>query len=124
MWFGVEMLWQLRTAPPRSPRASRRPAVQGTLAEADLQRSMILPPTAFCVMPPTDGACLYPAGVPLVHFLTAPMYLFDSVDILDKVHQPSLLPLGQAVVQIIQIDGRDDRGPDARQDPIRMMPAA
>ena len=28
---------------------------------------MILPPTAFSAMPPTDGAYFYPAGVPLVH---------------------------------------------------------
>jgi hypothetical protein len=76
--------------------------VQAALVEADLRRSMILPPTAFSAMPPTDGAYFYPAGVPLVHFLTAPMYLFDSRDTIDKVHQPSLLPLGQAVVQIIQ----------------------
>lgn len=85
---------------------SRNPAletaVQSALADADLRRSMILPPTAFSAMPPTDGAYFYPAGVPLVHFLTAPMYLFDSRDTIDKVHQPSLLPLGQAVVQIIQ----------------------
>jgi hypothetical protein len=77
-------------------------AVQAALVEADLRRSMILPPMAFSAMPPTDGAYFYPAGVPLVHFLTAPMYLFDSKDTIDKVHQPSLEPLGQAVVQIVQ----------------------
>jgi hypothetical protein len=27
----------------------------------------------------------YP-GEPIVHFLTAPMYLFDSADTIDKVH--------------------------------------
>ena len=41
------------------------------------------------------------AGVPLVHFLTAPMYLFDSCDTLDKIDVASLEPVGRAVIDII-----------------------
>jgi len=36
-----------------------------------------------------------------VHFLTAPMYLFDSCDTLDKIHIASLEPVGRAVVDVI-----------------------
>ncbi|HMA46697.1 MAG TPA: hypothetical protein VKP11_05780, partial [Frankiaceae bacterium] len=55
----------------------------------------------FGPMPTTDGAYFHPAGVPLVHFLTAPMYLFDSCDTLHKIHVASLEPVGRAVTDII-----------------------
>ncbi|WP_394846513.1 M28 family peptidase [Pendulispora brunnea] len=78
-----------------------RATVREAIANHALGRSLIFPATAFSPMPPTDGAYFYPAGVPLVHFLTAPMYLFDSRDTIDKVHGPSLVPLSRAVVQIV-----------------------
>jgi len=85
---------------------SRIPALQRAVAAAlathDLRRSLVLPPDVFGPMPTTDGAYFHPAGVPLVHFLTAPMYLFDSCDTLDKIHQASLEPLTHAVADIIR----------------------
>ncbi len=76
-------------------------AVGAAIAAHDLRRSLVLRPDVFGPMPTTDGAYFHPAGVPLVHFLTAPMYLFDSCDTLDKIHVPSLEPLTAAVAQII-----------------------
>jgi hypothetical protein len=76
-------------------------AVSEAIATHDLRRSLILRPDVFGPMPTTDGAYFHPAGVPLVHFLTAPMYLFDSCDTLDKIHRPSLEPVTRAVAQII-----------------------
>ena len=84
-----------------SPNAALQATVHEAIAKNELPRSLILPPTAFSPMPPTDGAYFYPEGVPLVHLLSAPMYLFDSRDTIDKVHGPSLVPLSRAVVQII-----------------------
>lgn len=77
-------------------------AVLGALEAEDLGRSHVLPPDVFGDMPSTDGAFFHPAGVPLVHFLTAPMYLFDSCDTIDKVHEASLEPIGRAVASIIE----------------------
>ena len=62
----------------------------------------ILPPTALGPAPTTDGAAFYRAGVPLVNFLTAPFYLFDAQDTLDKIHRPSLVPVTRATVRIIE----------------------
>lgn len=76
-------------------------AVLDALRVEGLGRSHILPPDVFGPMPATDGAFFHPAGVPLVHFLTAPMYLFDSCDTVDKVHDGSLEPLSRAVVSIV-----------------------
>ncbi|MFI6818877.1 M28 family metallopeptidase [Nonomuraea sp. NPDC050328] len=76
--------------------------VARALVAEDLRRSFVLPPDVFSPMPPTDGAFFHPEGVPLVHFLSAPMYLFDSADTLDKVHEAGLEPLTRAAVRIVE----------------------
>ena len=77
-------------------------AVQAALEAEDLRRSLVLPPEVFGPHPTTDGGFFHLAGVPLVNFLTAPMYLFDSADTLDKVHVDSLEPVGRAAVRIVE----------------------
>jgi hypothetical protein len=37
-----------------------------------------------------------------VNFLTAPFYLFDAMDTMDKIHRPSLVPVTRAAVRIIE----------------------
>ena len=39
------------------------------------------------IRPPTVGSFTW-QGVPLVNYLTAPFYLFDAMDTLDKIHRP------------------------------------
>ncbi|MGH8985522.1 MAG: M28 family peptidase [Acidimicrobiia bacterium] len=85
---------------------SESPTLQATVQTAleteDLRRSLVLRPDVFFENPPTDGSAFHAAGVPLVHFLTAPMYLFDKRDTLDKIHEASLEPVARAVIQIIK----------------------
>jgi Peptidase family M28 len=85
-------------------------AVEQAIRNEDLRRSFIMPPDGFppgSVAPPTDGAFFHPAGVPIVNFLTAPMYLFDAQDTLDKIYEPSLVPITRAAIQIINaLQGR------------------
>jgi hypothetical protein len=76
-------------------------AVRSAIEAEDLRRSLILPPTAFGPRPPTDGGDFHLAGVPIVNFLTAPFYLFDSLDTMDKIHRPSLVPVTRAAVRIV-----------------------
>jgi hypothetical protein len=84
---------------------STEPGLEDAVADAlraeDLRRSLVLKPTVFGEAPTTDGSAFYLAGVPIVHFLTAPMYLFDSADTIDKIHVPSLEPVARAVIRII-----------------------
>ena len=77
-------------------------AVLAALAAEDLRRSLVLPPEVFGPFPTTDGGFFHLEGVPLVNFLTAPMYLFDSADTIDKVHVDSLEPVGRATVRIVE----------------------
>ena len=77
-------------------------AVRSAIEVEDLRRSMIVPPTMFGPKPTTDGADFYLAGVPLVNYLTAPFYLFDAMDTLDKIHRPSLVPVTRAAIRIIE----------------------
>jgi hypothetical protein len=85
---------------------TRAPVLEALVRDAivaeDLRRSLVLRPDLFSPMPPTDGAFFHPEGVPLVHFLSAPMYLFDSADTIDKVDTAALLPLARAAVRIIE----------------------
>jgi len=76
-------------------------AVFDALTTEDLRRSMILPPDAIGSQPPTDGAFYHNQGVPIVQFLTAPWYLFDKQDTLDKIEQDSLEPLTRAAIRIL-----------------------
>ncbi len=75
--------------------------VREAIVAEQLERSMILPPDIFGPMPTSDGGPFHLAGVPLVNFLTAPFYLFDAMDTLDKIHRPSLVPLTRAAIRII-----------------------
>lgn len=75
--------------------------VRAAIEAEDLRRSLILPPEAFGPRPTTDGSAFYVAGVPIVNYLTAPFYLFDAMDALDKIHRPSLVPVTRAAISII-----------------------
>ena len=85
-------------------------AVEAALIAEDLRRSFIMQPDNFppgSPAPPTDGAFFHTSGVPIVNFLTAPMYLFDAQDTIDKVHEPSLVPITRAAIRIINsLQGR------------------
>ncbi|QYG95726.1 M28 family peptidase [Iamia sp. SCSIO 61187] len=84
---------------------SRDPALEATVASAlgdeHVERAWILPPDVFGEFPPTDGGPLHTAGVPVVDVLSAPVYLFDEVDTVDKVHRPSLTRFGRAAARIV-----------------------
>ncbi|GAA2773150.1 hypothetical protein [Nonomuraea dietziae] len=91
-----EPRWWFTTQDPRLEKL-----VHDTLVAEDLRRSFVVRPDIFDPMPLTDGAFFFPEKVPLVHFLAAPMYLFDSADTLDKVDQAALEPLTRAAIRIV-----------------------
>jgi hypothetical protein len=76
--------------------------VEDALRSEDLRRSLILPPEIFGPQPTTDGGFYHLEKVPVVQYLTAPMYLFDSQDTLDKIHRPSLQAVTRAMVRIVE----------------------
>lgn len=88
---------------------SRIPPLEASVVDAltaeELNRSMILAPDAFGAQPPTDGAFYHSEGVPIVNFLAAPFYLFDSMDTLDKVDREALVPLTRATIRIVHATG-------------------
>ncbi|HET8943428.1 MAG TPA: M28 family peptidase, partial [Dehalococcoidia bacterium] len=77
-------------------------SVKAAIEAEGLGRSLLMPPTAFGPRPTTDGSEFYVAGVPIVNYLTAPFYLFDSCDTIDKIHRPSLVPVARAAIRIIE----------------------
>jgi hypothetical protein len=77
-------------------------AVYDAVVAENLKRSMVLIPDAFGAEPPTDGGFYHHEGVPIVNFLTAPYYLFDAIDTLDKIDKKNLVPLTRAAIRIIE----------------------
>lgn len=77
-------------------------AVESALRAEGLDRSLLLPPDALGPQPTTDGGPFHPRGVPLVNYLTAPFYLFDAADTLDKVHPESLVPVTRAAIRLVE----------------------
>jgi hypothetical protein len=82
--------------------AALEDSVRAAIEAENLSRSLIMPPTAFGDRPTTDGGDFHLAGVPIVNYLTAPFYLFDSIDTMDKIHRPSLVPVTRAAIRIIE----------------------
>ena len=84
---------------------SRIPSLEAAVSDAlhaeELWRSMVLAPDAIGPQPPTDGGFYHQAGVPIVDFLSAPSYLFDELDTLDKIDRDNLVPLTRATIRII-----------------------
>ncbi len=84
---------------------TRNPAlvtsVHDALRTEDLRRTFVVPPDLWAPFPTTDGGFFHMLNVPLVDFLAAPMYLFDSQDTPDKIHEASLVPVTRAAVRII-----------------------
>jgi peptidase M28-like protein len=77
-------------------------AVRQAIAAEGLDRALILPPDALGPHPTTDGGFFHLHGVPLVNYLTAPFYLFDAMDTLDKIHRPSLAAITRATIRLIE----------------------
>jgi len=77
-------------------------AVREAIEREALGRSMMLAPDALAPVPTTDGGMFHAAGVPLVNFITAPFYLFDEMDTLEKIHRPSLVPVTRAAARIVE----------------------
>ncbi len=91
--------------------------VEDAIQAEDLRRSLLLPPDALGERPPTDGGFFHPAGVPIVQYLTAPMYLFDPQATPDMIHRDSLLPVTRATIRII--NGMQNRSAGAMRAAVR-----
>jgi len=53
--------------------------------------------------PPTDGGDYYSAGVPIVNFISSPVYLLNSDDTPEKVARERLVPTARTVVHILPV---------------------
>ncbi|HOX28260.1 MAG TPA: M28 family peptidase [bacterium] len=82
-------------------------AVLNAVVSEGLDGTMLLPAHGpLGDFPPTDGGDFHIAGVPLVNFISPPVYLLNEEDTLDKVAKDRLVPTARTVVSVLrQIDG-------------------
>jgi hypothetical protein len=78
-------------------------AVLGNLRDNGVDRAFLLPPEGpLGSYPPTDGGDWYEAGVPLVNFISNPVYLLNAEDDLHWVMESRLPKVAGAVAGIIE----------------------
>jgi len=77
-------------------------AVWKAIEAEGLERSLVIPPDALGPRPTTDGGFFHDHGVPLVNYLTAPFYLFDAMDRMDKIDVDSLVPVTRATIWLVE----------------------
>jgi len=70
----------------------------------DLDRTMILPASNSLTGPvfPADGSPIYAVGVPTMNYISAPIYLLNAEDTLDKVDRQQLVPVASTFARVIQ----------------------
>ena len=65
-----------------------------------LGRSILLPATALGEDVPTDADMFYQTGCPIVSLVSAPIYLYDNIDTVDKVAKDELRPTAECFSDI------------------------
>ncbi len=78
-------------------------AVLLNLEDNGVDRAFLLPPEGpLGPYPPTDGGDWYLAGVPLVNFISNPVYLLNAEDDFHWVDQPRLAKVAGAIAGIVE----------------------
>lgn len=78
-------------------------AVLANLKDNAVDRAFLLPPEGpLGPYPPTDGGDWYVAGVPLVNFISNPVYLLNAEDDFHWVDEPRLPKVAGAVAGIVE----------------------
>ncbi|RRJ64633.1 M28 family peptidase [Paenibacillus oralis] len=66
-----------------------------------LQRTIILPTDMLGDELPTDADPYFQIGVPIISLVSAPIYLYDNIDTIDKVSKEELRPTTEAFADIV-----------------------
>jgi len=75
--------------------------LKSAIETEDIDRSYIFLPEAMGDRPSSDSSFFYEYNVTLVNLVSAPLYLFNPTDTLEKVDNESLVPITRAVIQLI-----------------------
>lgn len=89
----------LRVFTSQAPRLSA--AVIDAVKSEDVRRSLILPADVMGGHPRSAAGHFHSAGVPIVSFISVPIYYFGAEDTLDKVNRDALVPITRATIRIV-----------------------
>ncbi len=76
--------------------------VKDAVIKHDLRRSMILPTDNPLGGVPTDGNPFFDEGLPIISIASAPFYIYNPIDTLDKLAIEEFEPVTKAFIDIIQ----------------------
>jgi Zn-dependent M28 family amino/carboxypeptidase len=81
-------------------------AVIDTISDAirswNLTRSIVIPLTAFSARPPGAVRPIFDEGIPIIQYISGPVYLLSDADTRDKIDQDELVPTVSAFIDIIE----------------------
>ncbi len=99
---GSEVRWWFTT-----DRADLRTLVTDALRAEGLERDLVVPAAGFfgAEGPLSDAAPFFWADVPIVSLISAPLYLFDSRDTIDKVDVAGMVDVTAATTRMIEGTG-------------------
>lgn len=91
---------------PRVVMVPESDAVVDTISDAirswNLTRSIVIPLTAFSDRPPGAVRPIFDEGIPIIQYISGPVYLLSDADTRDKIDQDELVPTVSAFIDIIE----------------------
>jgi hypothetical protein len=78
-------------------------ALRDAIKTWNLTRSIVIPLTAFSERPPGAVRPIFDEGIPIIQYISGPVYLLSNEDTRDKIDQDELVPTVSAFIDIIKI---------------------
>jgi len=78
-------------------------ALRDAIKTWDLTRSIVIPLTAFSERPPGAVRPIFDEGIPIIQYISGPVYLLSDADTREKIRQDELVPTVSAFIDIIEI---------------------
>ncbi|MBN1880961.1 MAG: M28 family peptidase [Deltaproteobacteria bacterium] len=77
-------------------------SISDAIRSWNLTRSIVVPLTAFSDRPPGAVRPIFDEGIPVIQYISGPVYLLSDADTREKIDQDELVPTVSAFIEIIE----------------------
>ena len=77
-------------------------SIRDAIRSWNLTRSIVIPLTAFSERPPGAVRPIFDEEIPIIQYISGPVYLLSDADTRDKIDQDELVPVVSAFIDIIE----------------------